>query len=197
RSNTIMKSDEEEKEETLVSFSVHELKTAYEKLPGLFKLSISIEDIEDALFYLSRIEALKIEGGFLVVYNSLTIERIEQDNKRRYKVEDYQKLNQFYENKVQQIHIVGEYAKKMINDYRDALQFVEDYFQLNYQSFLNKYFKGSRQNEIKRNITPAKFRQLFGELSPTQLKIINDNETKHIAVAAGPGSGKTRVLVHK
>lgn len=189
--------DDVEKEEVLVEFSVHELKTAYENQQSLFKLEIEIGDIEDTLFYLSRIEAIKIEGGFLVVYNRLTIERIEQDNKKRYKVEDYQKLNQFYENKVQQIHIVGEYAKKMINDYKDALQFVEDYFQLNYQSFLNKYFKGSRQNEIKRNLTPTKFRQLFGELSPTQLKIINDNETKHIVVVAGPGSGKTRVLVHK
>lgn len=189
--------DKIEKEEVLVEFSVHELKTAYENHQSLFKLEIGIEDIEDTLFYLSRIEAIKIEGGFLVVYNRLTIERMEEDNKKRYKVEDYQKLNQFYENKVQQIHIVGEYAKKMISDYKDALQFVEDYFQLNYQSFLNKYFKGSRQNEIKRNLTPAKFKQLFGELSPTQLKIINDKENQHIVVAAGPGSGKTRVLVHK
>lgn len=149
------------------------------------------------MFYLSRIDAIKIEGGFLVVYNRLTIERIEQDNKKRYTKDDYQKLNQFYESKVQQIHIVGEYAQRMITDYRNALQFVEDYFQLNYSVFLNKYFKGSRQNEIKRNITPAKFRQLFGELSPTQLKIINDKETQHVVVAAGPGSGKTRVLVHK
>lgn len=133
----------------------------------------------------------------MVIYNSLTIERIEPDNKKRYTKDDYQKLNQFYENKIQQIHIVGEYAKMMIADYKSALQFADDYFQLNYSSFLNKYFKGTRQNEIKRNITPAKFRQLFGELSPTQLKIINDNETKHIVVAAGPGSGKTRVLVHK
>ncbi|MGB4091611.1 MAG: ATP-dependent helicase, partial [Ruminococcus flavefaciens] len=46
-------------------------------------------------------------------------------------------------------------------------------------------------------ITPSKFRQLFGELSPTQLKIINDNASKYIVVAAGPGSGKTRILVHK
>ena len=197
RSNLNVTEDEVEKEEVLVEFSVHELKTAYENHQSLLKLEIGIDDIEDTLFYLSRIEAIKIEGGFLVVYNRLTIERVEQDNKKRYKVEDYQKLNEFYENKVQQIHIVGEYAKKMISDYKDALQFVEDYFQLNYQSFLNKYFKGSRQNEIKRNLTPAKFRQLFGELSPTQLKIINDNETKHIVVAAGPGSGKTRVLVHK
>ena len=197
KSITNVTEDDAEKDEVLVEFSVHELKTAYENHHSLFKLDVSADDIEDTLFYLSRIEAIKIEGGFLVVYNRLTIERLEQDNKKRYKVEDYQKLNQFYENKVQQIHIVGEYAKKMISDYKDALQFVEDYFQLNYQSFLNKYFKGSRQNEIRRNITPAKFRQLFGELSPTQLKIINDNESKHIVVAAGPGSGKTRVLVHK
>lgn len=197
KSDQLVNTNDVEKEEVLVEFSVHELKTAYENHSSLFKLDISIDDIEDTLFYLSRIEAIKIEGGFLVIYNRLTIERLEQDNKIRYKVEDYQKLNEFYENKVQQIHIVGEYAKKMINDYKDALQFVEDYFQLNYQSFLNKYFKGSRQNEIKRNLTPTKFRQLFGELSPTQLKIIKDNETKHIVVAAGPGSGKTRVLVHK
>ncbi len=197
KSNLSITEYDKEKEEVLVEFSVHELKYEYENKISLFKLNISIEDIEDTLFYLSRIDAIKIEGGFLVVYNRLTIDRIEQDNKRRYKNEDYQKLNQFYENKVQQIHIVGEYAQKMIGDYKGALQFVDDYFQLNYTSFLNKYFKGNRQNEIKRNLTPAKFRQLFGTLSPSQLEIIKDNETKYISVLAGPGSGKTRVLVHK
>lgn len=189
--------DDQNKAQILIEFSVQELKEAYENSSLLFKLPITADDIEETLFYLSRIEALKIEGGFMVVYNQLTIERIEQDNKIRYKVDDYQKLNQFYENKVQQIHIVGEYAKRMLSDYQEALQFAEDYFQLNYSVFLNKYFKGSRQNEIKRNITPGKFRQLFGELSPRQLKIIKDNQSNNIVVAAGPGSGKTRVLVHK
>ena len=60
----------------------------------------------------------------------------------------------------------------MIKDYKDALQFVNDYFQLNYTAFLNKYFKGSRQNEIKMNITPAKFRQIFGELSPGNCRLL-------------------------
>lgn len=189
--------DDDTKEDVLIEFSVNELKSAYDNSLDLFKANINLDDIEDTLFYLSRIEAIKIEGGFLVVYNRLTIERTEQNNKKQYTKDDYQKLYQFYENKIQQIHIVGEYAKKMITDYKNALQFVEDYFQLNYSSFLNKYFKGSRQNEITRNITPAKFKQLFGELSPTQLKIINDNETQHIVVAAGPGSGKTKTLVHK
>src|SRR5690606_24552766 len=106
-----------EKIEVLVEFSVHELKNNFEFTGGLFDNKVSIEDIEDALFYLSRIEAIKIEGGFLVLYNSLTINRIEQNNKKQYTKEDYEKLNQFYENKVQQIHLVGEYARKMIEDY--------------------------------------------------------------------------------
>ncbi len=195
--NSIKFESELLKKEVLIEFSVLELKNAFESEQTLFKKTATIAEIEDALFYLSRIEALKIEGGFLVVYNRLTVERLEQDNKIRYKTEDYQKLSQFYESKIQQIHIVGEYARKMITDYKDALQFVEDYFQLNYTSFLTKYFKGSRQDEIKRNITPTKFKQLFGELSTTQLKVIKDNASKNIVVAAGPGSGKTRVLVHK
>ena len=183
--------------EILIEFSVLELKEAYERSLELFKFEITTDDIEDTLFYLSRIEAVKIEGGFLVVYNKMTIEKVEQNNKAQYKKEDYQKLDQFYQNKVQQIHIVGEYAKKMVEDYRGALQFVEDYFKLNYSVFLNKYFKGSRQDDINRNLTPAKFRQLFGSLSTAQLAIINDRESKYIVIAAGPGSGKTRVLVHK
>ncbi|MCC6516070.1 MAG: RecQ family ATP-dependent DNA helicase [Chitinophagales bacterium] len=197
KSNQNIAEGEKQKEEELVEFSVHELKEQFEKELQLFEMNISIDDVEDTLFFLSRIDAIKIEGGFLVVYNKLTIERVEQDNYKKYTKEDYRKLNQFYENKVQQIHIVGEYAKKMIIDYKDALQFVEDYFQLNYVSFLKKYFPGSKIDNLKLRMTPGKFKQLFGELSPTQLKIIKDNETKNIVVAAGPGSGKTRVLVHK
>jgi ATP-dependent DNA helicase RecQ len=183
--------------ETLVEFSVHELKNMFEKETALFKTDVTIEDIEDTLFYLSRIEAIKIEGGFLVVYNRLTIDRLEENSQIQYKKEDYKKLDEFYKNRMQQIHIVGEYAKKMLEDYEDALRFVEDYFQLNYSSFLNKYFPGSRIDEIKRNITPKKFKQLFDSLSPRQLKIINEQDAKYITVAAGPGSGKTKVLVHK
>ena len=198
KSNSNISNDNDSgKEEVLVEFSVQELKEAYENSPNLFKRNVGLDDIEDTLFYLSKIEAINIEGGFLVIYNRLTIERLEEDNKKRYTKDDYEKLNQFYENKVQQIHIVGEYAKKMISDYRNALQFVEDYFQLNYNSFLKKYFPGSKIDDLKLKMTPSKFRQLFGELSPTQLGIINDNQSKYIIVAAGPGSGKTRVLVHK
>jgi ATP-dependent DNA helicase RecQ len=198
KSNLVFEKDEPEKDEVLVEFSVLELHEAFERQPqGLFVIKPTIEDIEDTLFYLSRIEAIKIEGGFLVVYNKLTIDRLEQNNRVQYKEQDYQKLSQYYDHRVQQIHIVGEYAKKMIDDYTGALKFVDDYFQLNFPSFISKYFKGARAYEITRNITPAKYKQLFDSLSDVQRRIIDDKQSKYIVVAAGPGSGKTKVLVHK
>lgn len=190
-------SDQVDPRDVLVDFSVHELKESFENSIASFGQKVTPYDVEDALFYLSRIEAVKIEGGFMVVYNRLTIERLEDDNHKRYTKDDYQKLHQFYENKVQQIHIVGEYAHKMLADYKDALQFVEDYFQLNYSVFLRKYFPGSKAEDLKLKMTRQKFNQLFEMLSPTQLKIIHDHESRYMVVVAGPGSGKTRVLVHK
>ncbi|MGB4770009.1 MAG: RecQ family ATP-dependent DNA helicase [Chitinophagaceae bacterium] len=189
--------DEKSGEEVLVEFSIQELKEMMENEQGMFKTVVTLDDIEDSLFYLSRIEALKIEGGFLVSYNKLTIDRIEKNSRIQYKESDYEKLKAFYAQKVQQIHIVGEYAKKMIRNYNEALEFVDDYFRLNYYAFLSKYFPGSRQDDINRTLTPEKFMKLFGALSPAQLEIIKDNQSQHIVVAAGPGSGKTRVLVHK
>ncbi len=140
KSHKIFEEGETEKDEVLVEFSVLELQAAFQKhSQGLFVLKATIEDIEDTLFYLSRIEAIKIEGGFLVVYNKLTIDRVEQNNRVQYKEQDYQKLSQYYDHKVQQIHIVGEYAKKMIDDSTGALKFVDDYFQLNFPSFLSNF----------------------------------------------------------
>ena len=77
-------------------------------------------------------------------------------------------LNEFYRQKIQQVHIVGEYANLMVRDYNAALQYVQDYFQMDYKAFVRKYFKGERLAEISRNITPEKYKQIFGLLSPTQ-----------------------------
>ena len=186
---------EQERDEYLVEFSVYEIKQAYEA--DMWAEPIDFADVEDSLFYLSRIEAIKIEGGFLVLYNRLTLQRLELNNAKQYTKDDYKKLNQFYDSKVQQIHIVGEYARKMMDDEQVALQFAEDYFQMNHLGFIRKYFPAEQADFLKQKMTARKFQALFGELSPTQLKIIHDSQSPHIVVVAGPGSGKTRVLVHK
>ncbi len=190
---------ENDNEKKPVEFSLVGLFKAYQAVPMMDASDIpaALCDIEDALLYLSKIGALKLEGGFLVLYNGMEIRRIVRDNRIKYKVEDYRLLDEFYKQKIRQIHIVGEYANLMVRDYNAALQFVQDYFNMDFKKFISIYFKGERAKEIERNITPDKYNQLFGELSEKQAEIISDADSKYIAVVAGPGSGKTRVLVHK
>ena len=61
--------------------------------------NVQLEEVEEALLYLSKIGALKLEGGFLVLYNAMDIQRI-KDNKSRYKLDDYRMLNEFYKKKI-------------------------------------------------------------------------------------------------
>lgn len=190
--------DEESKRKG-IQFSIIELlndiKANGNNLFGILN-NVQLADVEEALLYLSKIGALKLEGGFLVLYNAMDIRRI-KDSKLRYKQDDYRMLNEFYKQKIQQVHIVGEYANLMVRDYNAALQYVQDYFNMDYKHFISKYFKGERQREIEINVTPEKYKQLFGQLSKKQMEIISNKDSRCIVVAAGPGSGKTRVLVHK
>lgn len=183
-------------EQDLVRFSVIDIMLRY-KQSDMFAAKTSLDDVEEALLYLTKIDAMKIDGGFFVSYNSMRLERIEMDNKIRYKADDYAQINDFYRMRMQQIHIVGEYANMMMRDMPAAMRYVSDYFTMEYSRFIDKYFKGERREELNRNVTAAKYRELFGSMSGRQLEVINDTASQCIVVAAGPGSGKTRVLVHK
>lgn len=187
------------RDEVLVPFSLLELKDNFIMRETLTndRTGCTTDEVRDALLYLSKIGAMSLEGGFLVLYNGLSVSRLVTDNKIRYKQEDYRQLNEFYQNRIRQIHIVGEYANMMLRNYAEALTFVDEYFRMEYKAFIAKYFKGNRAGEINRNITPARYEKLFGSLSETQSEIIRDDSSKIIAVIAGPGSGKTRLLVHK
>lgn len=182
-----------------VIFSLLKLQTEFNQQSqlGLAHYEATSEDVQNALLYLSKIGSMDLQGGFLVLYNAIHLTRKILDNKIRYKNEDYRQLNEYYKLKIQQIHIVGEYAHMMVRNYGEALTFVNDYFQMEYRQFISKYFKGTRLGEINRNITPGKFDKLFSELSESQLRIVDDDVSKYIVAVAGPGSGKTRVLVHK
>ena len=197
RQEGIQKQNEEE---DVVSFSVKELEEAFNRESKIRfdGFLTNIDEVQQALLYLSRIQAVRIEGGFLVSYNTIQIQRKEKNNRIQYKNEDYQQLREYYQQKMQQIHIVGEYAHLMDGDTQRALQFVSDYFHMDYQAFLGKYFPDKqRRIELGRNMTPERYDRLFGKLSPIQMEIIKEDMVQGLLVAAGPGSGKTKVLVHK
>ena len=187
------KKDKSFGDKVLLEFSVLDLKTKIEELSPQKNL---LRFYERLLLYLHHLNVLELKSGLLIYYNPMKIVRVNEDNHKVYTIKDYQKLERYYQSKTEQIHIVGEYAKKQLQINEEATQFVEDYFTLDYENFLSKYFQ-QRKTKIRKPITEEKFRQIVMNLSSEQMQVINDNKSNNILVAAGPGSGKTRVLVHK
>ncbi|MCB9235280.1 MAG: RecQ family ATP-dependent DNA helicase [Bacteroidia bacterium] len=178
-----------------VEFSVIGLKKALE-FGDMLQRQATTTQYQQYLLFLQSVGAIDIIRGFMVFYNRLNILREEMNNRRGYGEKDHEKLANHYEKKTEQIHIVGEYASRLLRSQIEALIFTDDYFKLDYDEFLKKYFSGKR-GMIKRPLTEAKFQAIFGQLSEEQLEPVKDKAHEQILVAAGPGSGKTRVLVHK
>lgn len=187
--------NKEEDGEVKVGFSLAGLVGDYND-SALFPEKIDVGMAEEALLFLAKTGILNLEGGFMVLYNKLQIERL-KDSKCRYKKDDYHNLDDFYKQRIQQIHIIGKYANMMVSDKNRAMEYVHDYFVLDFKAFIKKYFDSKEAKRIDRNISEKKYEDLFGSLTGTQSDIINDSESRFIVVPAGPGSGKTYVLVRK
>lgn len=185
--------DQDFSDKALLKFSVLDLKNKIEELSPKKEM---LRFYEYLLLYMHHLSIIELKSGLLVYYNPMKIVRLNEDNRKLYTMEDYEKLERYYRSKTEQIHIVGEYAKKQLQYNEEATQFVEDYFTMEYEAFLDKYFQ-QRKGKIRQPITEEKFREIIGNLSSEQMKVIKDNKHNNILVAAGPGSGKTRVLVHK
>ena len=187
------RNDHDFKDKKLIELSAPDLK---ERIEQYARQQFPVSFYEYLLLYLHHMEVIELKSGLLIFYNPMKIVREEQNNNKRYRREDYEKLDQYYRSRTEQIHIVGEYARKQLKYYEEAIGFVEDYFTMPYEEFLGRYFQG-RKKEIKQPLTEEKFRELFSTLSAEQMQVVKDSQSSHILVAAGPGSGKTRVLVHK
>lgn len=187
------KPDKKNQKKHIVEFSIQGLKADVEKQ---FNYKYDSAFYETTLLYLQHCSAIELKDGFIVYYNPMKIVKTQAIANKQYTQQDYEKLGNFYEHKTEQIHIVGEYAKRYLQNKLQALAFVTDYFVLEYPEFLSKYFSREQKNKLKNPITEERLLQLQGDLSEEQLTILHSKSDK-ILVAAGPGSGKTKLLVHK
>lgn len=182
--------------ENQVPYSLEELN---QQLAGnLLSSPCSFHELDQLLRFLHEMEILKIESGLSVFHTRMQITKKEDNPKKQFTEQNYQQIKQYYIHKIEQIHIISSYAQKMLKNYESAMGFVEDYFVLPIQEFLQKYYPNkSDRLAIKRPMLASQFEAIFKALSPEQSRIMEDHENRHILVAAGPGSGKTRILVHK
>ncbi|MCY4263233.1 MAG: RecQ family ATP-dependent DNA helicase [Gammaproteobacteria bacterium] len=154
--------------------------------------------LERSLLWLHEQEVLRLNKGLTVFRTAMTI-RMEQQKNRGFTKADFSPLEIHYKGRTLQIHVMMEFAEKGLAAITDAMRLVRDYFELPEEDFLEKWMPG-RDKEIGRQTTPASWYKIVESLNDAEQQlIVADQRVRQsdLLVLAGPGSGKTRVLVHR
>jgi ATP-dependent DNA helicase RecQ len=152
--------------------------------------------LDRALLWLHEQEVIRLNKGLAVFRPAMTIRLAPE--KRSFAKTDFQPLRLHYDEQIVQIHVMAEYAQRGLKAIAEALRLSLDYFALKQDEFLRRWLP-ERERELTRQTTPASWRQIVEALNnPQQQRIVTDDrEQTNVLVLAGPGSGKTRVLVHR
>ena len=154
--------------------------------------------IKQALLFMHKQGVIALNHGMTILRHAMTI--VPNPDalaaKRQYLKEDYRPLAVFYGEKRFQIHVMQEYALRALKNLAEGLSLVRDYFGLEEKSFKNKWFKG-RLKELDESASPRTLREITDGLNEMQKAIVTDQSGSNRLILAGPGSGKTRVIVHR
>lgn len=154
---------------------------------------ISTKELEKVLIWLHEQKIIRLTEGLNLLQQALKI-RVLPDVKIDTKLkQNYPKIRGYYQDEARRTHLMIEYGKLENQTAREKL--VQDYFQLSGDTFAQLY-PDYQSETFKRPVTQADYHKIMGPLNDTQREIVLA-EDPAIAVIAGPGSGKTRTIVHR
>ncbi|MSQ72634.1 MAG: RecQ family ATP-dependent DNA helicase [Betaproteobacteria bacterium] len=169
-------------------------------LKGDLAIAAELRDVpaaaQAALLYLHEQGVLTLAQGLSIFRSAMTLRLYPEEKKRGFAGHDYQPLADHYERRVSQIHVMIRYAEIGLGKAADALRLVSDYFTLSWDGFLARWFPHSTEM-LERATTVASWHRISDGLSPLQKRIVTEKRPQNRLVLAGPGSGKTRLIVHR
>ena len=152
--------------------------------------------MERALLWLHEQDVIRLNRGLTVFRPAMTI--VLSHERRGFRQSDFESLALHYDASVRQIHVMAEFAQRGLASVADALQLSIDYFTLGEEAFLRRWLP-DRGRELGRQTTPESWTKIVESLNNSNQRslVADKRETTNVLVLAGPGSGKTRVLVHR
>jgi len=184
--------------ECLVGFGTRELTDALAAdLVVASQLDDPLAALDRALLFLHENKVIELQQGLGVFHQAMTIRLDDTAKRRRYGQGDFEPLAQHYRERVFQVHVMQEYARLGLERIGRALAFVLDYFTQEQRAFVERWFP-DREEELERATGQESYRRIVEALSnPVQQAIVAAPVDDNLLVLAGPGSGKTRVVVHR
>jgi len=152
--------------------------------------------MDRALLWLHEQDVVTLGKGLTVFRPAMTVQLA--PGKTQLLVKDFAPLQEHYDEQTVQTHVMATYAETGLSSMPDAIRLSEDYFALDQEGFMGRWMRG-KTTEVKRQTTGKSWVSVVEALgNPVQQKIVaDDRESTNVLVLAGPGSGKTRVLVHR
>lgn len=181
----------------LVEFAAEDLLAALHQDKQLTsEVKDHLAGVERTLNFLHELRIITLQKGLAVFRQAMTIEVLPEAKGRSYNKGDFEPLSQHYGERIFQVHVINEYAKKGLDKIGQALAFVVGYFSQDKTEFVKHYF-ADRQEILERATSQQSFQRIVGDLHNTkQIALVASGENDNLLILAGPGSGKTRVVVH-
>ncbi|MEM8933809.1 MAG: UvrD-helicase domain-containing protein, partial [Acidobacteriota bacterium] len=156
-----------------------------------------LEHAERALLHLHEQEVVHLQNGLAVFRQAMTLRLQPAAHGRRLGRRHVEPLLDHYAERDFQIHAIDRYARLAAERLEEGWELVRDYFTQPKDAFVARYFPGQDSATLQRPTGDASWRRIVELGNPEQERVVTAPVDADLLVLAGPGSGKTKVVVHR